>query len=241
MKKYLIVVGLLLGSLLLLASCRDTKDEPDQCALRGGPINAEFIIQEVSYVPTEDGENTKMWEVGDTVVTFWTLYFTPKQTFDEYYWQIGDDPRIQRTKEASVRFTEPYNNIRITLIGKRNSDPCRGGQPSYDTAVKVIQVRDRQVNPPLFGRYAGYFSDAPDKRVALEIGLHQFRPFDDTVRAFRFIEGYDCNLWETLSMTNMTFTFRDIRPNGGECVGTVWGGELNNTMVTLKRIIKHST
>jgi hypothetical protein len=182
MKKYMIIVGLLLGSLLWLASCRDKKDEPDHCAQRGGPINADFLIE-------EGGNSLNCIEVKDTVQYGSLVSFTAKQDFDEYIWRIGDDTLIRRTKTFDMVFYKPYKDIKVQLIGKRNSDPCKGGGVSMDTVVKTIQVVDiTQI--PLLGTYKGTFEDDPTKEYVLSVYLKKVSQSEGNWELeFKFLEG----------------------------------------------------
>ena len=180
--KYALI--LILFSMAAWSGCKDCDDPTDpDCGNYDPfhdiePANADFgiyVVFDGSYV-----FNGRVYkgEV-DSIRSFESLLFEPKNKNDKYTWLIGAE--VIEQEKISRRWFPPGTDIPITLIVEKNGNNCLSNHDKSDTLTKIFHcvkqlfVNERDtlyaMSDPFWGTYEGYNTDNPDDKFIVSYGF----------------------------------------------------------------------
>lgn len=160
------IIGAIAALGLLASSChRETP--PDPCA-GVKATSADFKIEEVIFGAKYENGVAKEWyrhfEMTDTTYSCQSLKFTANEELEAYFWQIGADTTIHRSRTFNLDMGCATGPVTVRLIGKRRPDTsCNPSDDGIDTVTKTIFLVNKWSDLPIFGRYEGYFENNPQK------------------------------------------------------------------------------
>ena len=128
---------ILLPLVLLLTACpEDDPIKPDPCEGKK-PVSAEFKIKQ-RIIDVMDSMQEINIET-DTVLTYREITFEADGDFDNYKWQLGDDPNIKSGKKITYNFTKVWGKLQMRLIVKGKRDNlCFPDDDGIDTIIKPV-------------------------------------------------------------------------------------------------------
>jgi len=150
---------LIIASPLFFSRCEKTPEpKPDKCkdAVR---FEADFATYEAvgdSLIPT------------DKILLYTTVTVRPKEEYDTYHWQIGNDQNVSTNKQYTLLFTELANNVEVRLIATRATTDCFPDDKTIDTVYHSFSVVPWG-EAAIIGRYLGSYSRTPNLVDTVEI------------------------------------------------------------------------
>src|SRR5687768_13346282 len=151
---------LIISSPLFFSRCEKTPEpEPDKCkdAVR---FEADFATYEAvgdSLIPT------------DRILLYTAVTVRPKEEYDTYHWQIGNDQNVSTNKQYTLLFTELANNVEVRLIATRATTDCFPDDKTIDTVYHSFSVVPWG-EAAILGRYVGSYTRTPHLVDTVELG-----------------------------------------------------------------------
>jgi hypothetical protein len=142
---------------------------------------ANFLVQNETQM--EYSKQTGITLSCDTLIQGPEHYFTSLLDYEEYKWEILDNPSfLQTTKSFKLRFNKSWN-LTLRLIGKRKpNNTCEPTDDGVDTIIRNIIIIDKGTvnngqdtvsSPLLYGKFVGYDSQNPNTLVGMEVAYEK--------------------------------------------------------------------
>lgn len=145
--------------ILSFSACEKMPDpEPDKCkdAVR---FEADFSTYETvgdSLIPT------------DKIILYSTVTLRPKEEYETYQWQVGNDQNVSTNKQYTLLFTELATDVEVRLIATRSMKECFPDDKTIDTVYHSFSVVPWG-DAAIIGRYVGSYSRTPNLIDTVEI------------------------------------------------------------------------
>lgn len=177
----------------LLLSCRKEKPLDPYWACKATKADTSFQIQELVGF----WDSTRYFSTDTIFASHNLTYFKATDTTaDEYIWQFGTDPRTFSGKTVSLKFTQPYGAVPVTLIQKRiPGNQCYGKLPSEVTYTKNLIVVTK---PLILGNFYGYNQSDTTKKFMVSV-------LNNGVTNIPFPTGHQYNFWNEVEYGSTSF------------------------------------
>ena len=146
--------------ILCFSGCEKTPEpQPDKCkdAVR---FEAEFSTNEIvgdSLIPT------------DKILLYSAVTLSPKEEYDTYQWQIGNDQNVSTKKHYTLLFTELAYDVEVRLIATRAASECFPNDKTIDTVYHSFSVVPWGESA-ILGKYVGSYTRTPHLIDTVEFG-----------------------------------------------------------------------
>lgn len=130
-------------------------------------IDLDTVIMPIYY---SDGNPANYQYINYTYITFKSN--NPNAL--SYEWQVGSNSTSQTVREFSLYFLDSLDQLPVRLITKsKPNTKCIPNDDGIDTIIRYLNIKNMLPNP-MWGKYYGYSSEAPNDYFTIEIDTAQF-------------------------------------------------------------------
>lgn len=179
-------VGLLFLMILVLFGCKKIEqptltesNDPCDCLIKqrstffmGEKFGEQYIDLDTIIMPVGlgDGNPANFDYINYTYVTF----KANNPSALSYEWQVGNNSTSQTSKEFSLYFLDSVSQMPVRLIMKSKPNKnCIPNDDGIDTIVRYLNIKNKLPHP-MWGKYYGFSSEAPNDYFIIEIDTAQF-------------------------------------------------------------------